>query len=181
MTQQDQQSRATLREWILYMVKYPAYFHQATGFRATDANIERFACELFRGDTRTMRFRVKHYHKSKVIVGLHAIANHIGLSIRKAVGLYHKSKLPRKSKEWAVPIWKEHGEYHAYKGRLDKYARKYGLGKYAKQSISEAGAKAGLQGASTQEGLQQHVAKDQERKAKEASALRRVREAGKNH
>jgi len=53
--------------------------------------------------------------------------------------------------------------------------------KYAKQSISEAGAKAGLQGASTQEGLQQHVAKDQERKAKEASALRRVREAGKNH
>ena len=57
VTQQDQQSRATLREWILYMVKYPAYFYQATGFRATDANIERFACELFKGDIRLGNIR----------------------------------------------------------------------------------------------------------------------------
>ncbi len=183
MTQQDQQSRATLREWISYMVKYPAYFYQATGFRATDANIERFACELFSGDMRLGKVTVPHSKKRNVIRGLGNIAMQLGISADKVLHRVEEDVQRGRWAQWKIPVWKESGVWLAYTKRLSRWARHEKIGNYAygTKSVSGPRAKARLQGASAQEGLQQYVAQGEGCKAKASPPVRRVREAGKNH
>lgn len=129
----DLQSRSTLRAWINYMVANPAYFWQATGLRHTNKNISRIAMELFDGDVRLFRSREKHYHKSHVIKGLSVMAEHIGVKSRTIVNHYSRQRrLGRKPGEWKIPVWKEHGEYMAHKGRLVNWAKHKKIGNYAK-------------------------------------------------
>jgi len=142
VTQQDQQSRATLREWILYMVKYPAYFYQATGFRATDANIERFAYELFRGDIRLGNIRMRHSKKNNKAIGVKAIADLLGTSCKMVRWHYYKGLAQDVREHWKTPIWDDAGQLWGYKRRLIRWAKARGIGKYAKQSISKAEPKA---------------------------------------
>lgn len=129
----DLQGRSTLRAWINYMVANPAYFWQATGLRHTNANIGRIALELFDGDVRLFRSRTKHYHPSKVIKGLSVIGAHIGVGGGTIKNHYSRQRrLGRKPGEWKIPVWKEHGEYMAHKGRLVNWAKHKKIGNYAK-------------------------------------------------
>lgn len=125
--------RSTLKAWINYIVANPAYFWQATGLRHTNANIIRTATELFDGDVRLFRSREKHYHKSKVIKGLSVIGAHIGVGGGTIKNHYSRQRrLGRNPGEWKIPVWKEHGEYMAHKGRLVNWAKHKQIGNYAK-------------------------------------------------
>lgn len=131
MSRAEDTNRSTARTWLHYIVNNPLYFVDSFQRSFTAHNIEAVARELFKDSMDLGKANAKTYHRQKKLTGLDAIAEHIGIQ-RSNVKAYLSAKTRQSHwRKWRIPVWHENGEYHAYMGRLNRWAKHKRIGKYA--------------------------------------------------